>query len=184
MVRATALIGLVMLLAACGSSEKRAGGVQICPPLANAATTPRLSPAVEARATAYLTDVTMNATDCSDRVVFAFREGATPGPGYNVSYEPADSAKTEDGSGNRIEIDGSAFLVVRLTPAMTAEIVGEKVKPTYTGPRRIAGEGTHLVHEVVKTGDFEAMVTWVIGLPLERPFTATASESELVIEFG
>lgn len=179
------MIGLALLLAGCGGSEKQAGKpLQICPALANGATTPRSSPAVEARPTAYLTDVTLEAPDCTDRVVFAFREGATPGPGYNVSYEPADRAKTEDGSGNPIEIEGSAFLVVRLTPAMTAEIVGEKVEPTYTGPRRIAGVGTHAVQEVVKTGDFEAMVTWVIGLNLERPFTATASESELVIEVG
>lgn len=154
----------------------------MCPGLANGATTPRLSPAIETRPTAYLTDVAVSGTNCTDRVVFAFREGAVPGPGYNISYEPAASAKTEDGSGNRVEINGSAFLVVRLTPAMTAEIVGENVEPTYTGPRRIAGRS--VVQEVVKTGDFEAMVTWVIGLNLERPFTATASESELVIEIG
>jgi hypothetical protein len=105
-------------------------------------------------------------------------------PGYNISYQPAASAKAEDGSGNPVEIDGSAFLVVRLTPAMSAEIVGEEVKPTYTGPRRITPGGTTFVREVVKTGDFEAQVTWVIGLNEKRVFTATTSESELAIELG
>lgn len=183
MVRAVGLIALALLLVGCGSSEKSSGGSADCAPLAGGATTPRVSPAIEVRETMYLTGVGIEALDCSDRVVFSFRE-APPGPGYNVSYEPAATAKKEDGSGNPIEIDGSTFLVVRISPAMTAEIVGEQVQPTYTGPRRITPEGTRSVREVVKTGDFEAMVTWVIGLDEERPFTVTASPSELVVELG
>ena len=183
MVRVTGLIALALLLAGCGSSEQ-SGGSSNCYPLADGATTPRLSPAIEVRETMYLTDVNVFTTlDCFDQVQFAFREAA-PGPGYHISYQPAETAKKQDGSGNPVEIDGSAFLVVRLTPAMGAEIVGEEVVPTYTGPRRIAGDGASFVREVVKTGDFEATVTWVIGLDEERPFTATASESELVIDLG
>ena len=183
MVRAAGLIAFTLLVAGCGSSQKQAEGTSACSPLVGGATTQRLSPALASRETMYLTDVDVEARECSDRVVFSFRS-ATPGPGYNVSYEPAATAKLEDGSGNPIEIDGSAYLVVRLTPAMTAEIVGEEVNPTYTGPRRVAGGGTRFVREVVKTGDFEAQVTWVIGLNEERPFTATGSESELVVELG
>ena len=67
---------------------------------------------------------------------------------------------------------------------MGAEIMGEEVKPTYTGPRRITPDGTTFVREVVKTGDFEGYVTWVIGLNEKRVFTATASDSELAIELG
>lgn len=145
--------------------------------------TPRLSPAIEARETMYLTDVDVEALECTDRVVFSFRKAA-PGPGYNILYQPAATAKTEDGSGNPVEVDGSAFLVVRLTPAVSAEIVGEEVRPTYTGSRRITPEGTTFVREVVKTGDFEAQVTWVLGLREQRVFTATASESQLVVEIG
>ena len=144
---------------------------------------PRVSPAIEARETMYLTDVNLFGLDCLDRVQFAFREAA-PGPGYDISYQPGETAKKQDGSGNPVEIDGSAFLVVRLTPAMGAEIVGEQVKPTYTGPGRITPDGMSFVRDVVKTGDFEAQVTWVIGLDEERPFTATASPSELVVELG
>ncbi len=183
MVRAAGLIALALLGAGCGSSDNQAGGNSDCAPLAGAATTPRLSPAIEVRETMYLTDVNVSAQDCFDRVEFAFREAA-PGPGYDISYQPAETAKKQDGSGNPVEIDGSAFLVVRLTPAMGAEIVGEDVKPTYTGPARIVTDGTSFVREVVKTGDFEAQVTWVIGLDEERPFTAEASESELVVELG
>ena len=35
---------------------------------------------------------------------------------------------------------------------------------------------------MVKTGDFESVVTWVIGLDEKRPFTTDASESQLVVE--
>jgi len=88
--------------------------------------------------------------------------------GYDVSYQPADTAKIEDASGNPVEIAGNAFLVVRLTPAMTAKIDGDEVTKTYTGPSRLPGQGP--ITEVVKTGDFEGVVTWVIGLDRELPF--------------
>ena len=132
----------------------------------------------------YLTGVTIQTGDCTEQVVFDFKKGAQPGPGFEVSYQPEASAKIEDGSGNRIEIAGSAFLVVRLTPAMTAEISGEQVKPTYTGPRRVTADGTRFVSEVVKTGDFENQVTWVIGLDEKRSFKTDASASRLVVELG
>ena len=38
------------------------------------------------------------------------------------------------------------------------------------------------MRDVVKTGDFEAMVTWVIGLDKKLPFTTSASLSQLVVE--
>jgi hypothetical protein len=56
---------------------------------------------------------------------------------------------------------------------MTAKIDGEQVNKTYTGPRRLPG--TDPITEVVKTGDFEGVVTWVIGLDSKRSFTTNAS---------
>jgi hypothetical protein len=38
-------------------------------------------------------------------------------------------------------------------------------------------EGTRFVREVVKTGDFESVVTWAIGLREERPFRVETSKS-------
>jgi hypothetical protein len=67
---------------------------------------------------------------------------------------------------------------------MTAKIDGEDVEPTYTGPRRIAPDGANHVQEVLKTGDFEAQVTWVIGLDMKRSFTTNATESKLTVEIG
>ena len=127
----------------------------------------------------YLTNVTPGADECTTKVVFEFEEQAS-GPGFEVSYQPADTAKIEDGSGNLIEVAGEQFLVVKLNPAMTAKIDGEDVVKTYTGPRRLSGSGP--VQEVVKTGDFEGVVTWVIGLDRKRPFTTETSDSHLVVE--
>jgi hypothetical protein len=63
---------------------------------------------------------------------------------------------------------------------MTAKIDGDQLTKTYTGPRRLSG--TEPITEVVKTGDFEGVITWVIGLDQKRPFTTEASDSQLVVE--
>ena len=152
-----------------------------CEPLPGAAFTKQLSPAIENRETMYLTDVSLDSGECTDTVVFDFEE-QEPGPGFEVSYQPASSAKIEDGSGNPVAIDGGAFLVVRLTPAMTAKIDGEEVTKTYTGPRRLPEDPSSGVRDVVKTGDFEALVTWVIGVDKKWPFTTNATDSQLVVE--
>ena len=77
------------------------------------------------------------------------------------------------------------FLVVRMFPAMTAEIDGEDVNQTYTGPRNIpAPVEARMIRELAQTGDFEAQVTWAIGLDNKHPFTVTASNDELVVEIS
>jgi len=149
-----------------------------CMPSPSASTSPQKS-SNENRETMYLTNVTAGADKCTAKVVFGFEEQA-PGPGFEVSYQPADTAKIEDGSGNLIEVAGNEFLVVKLNPAMTGKIEGEQVVKTYTGPRRLPG--TDPITEVVKTGDFEGVVTWVIGLDSKRSFTTNASDSALVVE--
>jgi hypothetical protein len=149
-----------------------------CMPSPSASTSPQKS-SNKNRETMYLTNVTAGTDKCTAKVVFGFEEQA-PGPGFDVSYQPADTAKIEDGSGNPIDIEGDAFLVVKLNPAMTAKIDGDQVTKTYTGPRRLPG--TDPITEVVKTGDFEGVVTWVIGLDSKRSFTTNASDSQLVVE--
>ena len=92
-----------------------------------------------------------------------------------------DTAQIEDGSGNRVEVAGNAFLVVKLMPAMTAKIDGDQVTKTYTGPSRVKSDVPSFIQEIVKTGDFESTVTWVIGLDRERPFKANAGTAGLGI---
>ena len=194
MTRLAAIVLLAFALAGCGSgsSDNEAASptttstsppsmqtVPDCMASASASTSPQKSSTNANRETMYLTNVTTGADRCTAKVVFGFEEQA-PGPGFDVSYQTADTAKIEDGSGNPIEIDGDAFLVVKLNPAMTAKIDGEQVTKTYTGPRRLPG--TDPITEVVKTGDFEGVVTWVIGLDSKRSFTTNASDSALVVE--
>jgi hypothetical protein len=143
-------------------------------------------PRMQDRPTMYLTDVEVEVEgeDCVERVIFKF-EPNEPGPGYDVSFQPAEVAKIQDGSGKALEIAGEDFLVVRMFPAWTAKIEGEDVEPTYDGPRSIpAPADATMLREVAMTGDFEAQVTWAIGLESKRPFTVTASDNELVVEIS
>ena len=175
---------LAFALAGCGSksSDEQAASTGGCQPLSGVSTTPQKSSANDNRETTYLTGVSEDTeyNGCSAIVDFAFQPQAG-GPGYEVLYQPADAAKIEDGSGNPVEIAGDAFLVVRLMPAMTAKIDGDQVTKTYTGPSRVKSDVPSFVQEIVKTGDFESTVTWVIGLDRERPFKAHAGTAGLGI---
>jgi hypothetical protein len=132
----------------------------------------------------FLTAVRVEKHDCRDRIVFTFTSDGSGKPGFRAAYALAEQAQTEDGSGRHVDVAGPAFLVVRLEPAATAKFSGERLAFTYNGPRRIEAAGTRYLHEVVKTGDFEAVVTWTIGLSERRPFRAVASTSppQLVLE--
>ncbi len=113
---------------------------------------------------AQLTDVTVGSHDGYDRVVFTF-DGELPG--YDIGY--LDGPLTQDGSGDPIEIGGTNTISVRVSPASGAKLDGEQVEMTYDGPDRIEGPGNPVV-EVVRAGDFEAQITWAIGVDGERPF--------------
>ena len=184
--RLTALAVLAVALAGCGgksSDEQAASTLPSSPPTATVTTSscmifgtsrsPQKSSSAE---TLYLRHIALRSEDCTSTVSFEL-EPKSQVLGYDVSYQPADTAKVEDGSGNPVEISGEAFLVVKLKPAMTAKIDGDQVTKTYTGPNRLPG--TDPVTEVVKTGDFEGVVTWVIGLDRELPFSADPRDDAL-----
>jgi hypothetical protein len=188
--RLAPVLVFVILLAGCGSENDSGNGsgspttTADCESLSGATVEKKVSPAIQDRETMFLTDVEVEIEDCVERVTFKFKE-SEPGPGYDISYQPGEVAKIEDGSGDPVAIAGENFLVVRMFPAMTAEIDGEDVKPTYEGPRNIpVPGGVSMIQHLAQTGDFEAQVTWVIGLDSEHPFTATASNDELVVEIG
>jgi hypothetical protein len=185
---ALAVVLFVLLLAGCSGDSNLSEGSRTptteCEPLSGATLEKKLSPAIQDRETMFLTDVEVEIEDCVEGVTFTFKE-SEPGLGYDVSYQPAEVAKIQDGSGNSITIAGSDFLVVRMFPAMTAEIDGEDVRPTYAGPRSIpAPTDAQFIREVAQTGDFEAQVTWAIGLDNKHPYTVTASNDDLVVEIG
>jgi hypothetical protein len=184
-----AFLASVLIVAGCGSNTTAkphgtTGGKQSCPPFSGG-TADQSSPAKPAQ-TMLMTALAINSTPCKDRIVFDFRPAAGQKPGFRVEYRPARVAQTEDGSGKHIAIAGKVFLVVRFEPAATADLSGSTLKLTYNGPRKITTPGMHFARQVAKTGDFEAVLTWAIGLSEKRPFKLTSSGSppRLTIELG
>ena len=164
-------ITLVLTASGCG------GGGTSCP--GNGRTQPVQRPVP--RGTRYLTDVTITSTTCTDRVEFSFEHGV---PGYRIAYTGAALAQSEDASGRHIPVAGRAFLVVHLADAATARSSSSGISRTYSGPRRLPAPNAKYVREVVKTGEFEAVVTWAIGLDERRPFTVSRSRSSLAVDIG
>jgi hypothetical protein len=135
----------------------------------------------ETNETALLERVAVAGHDSYDRVVFQFRNGV---PGYRVEY--VEPPLREDGSGNVVNLDGAAFLVVRMEPASGFDLSVPEGAMVYTGPRRISPEGTSVVREVVRTGDFEAVLTWAIGLNEQVPFRVLTLDdpARIVVDFA
>jgi hypothetical protein len=109
-----------------------------------------------------------------DRVVFQFRNGL---PGYRVEY--VQPPLKEDGSGNVVQVKGSAFLQVRMEPASGFDVTTGEGELVYKGPKRIDGAaaGGSAIQEVVRLGDFEAVLTWVIGLDGKDDFKVTTASN-------
>jgi hypothetical protein len=119
----------------------------------------------------YLTSVDTQGDNCVDHVIFGFKNAASGSPGYSITYGSPPFA--QDGSGTPVAVKGSSFIVVQVKPGYGFDFVTNQ--PTYTGPKRIPVAGANHVTEVVETGDFEGVLTWVIGLDSKRPFTVEAT---------
>lgn len=117
---------------------------------------------------ALLTDVRVAGHDGFDRVVLEF-DGPDM-PSYQVGF--VEPPIIQDGSGDEIAVAGEAFLELALTPASGVDSVGTEWVPVYEGPFRVTGR-TGVVTEVVRTGDFEAMLGWAVGLRARQPFAVS-----------
>ena len=93
----------------------------------------------------------------------------------------------EDGSGDPVDVAGNAFVVVRMEPASGFDLNTGEGQLVYKGPKRISGSsaGATVVNEVVRKGDFEAVLSWAIGLERKVDFrvTTAASPSRLIVDF-
>lgn len=141
------------------------------PPVVEGASTTPVVWSSSITETALLSGVRVAGHEGYDRVVFEFQNGV---PGYDVRYlEPPILA---DGSGEEVPVAGGAALVVRMEPALDADLTQESAPTTYTGPTRFS-PSTSAVVELVRTGGFEAVLTWAVGVDEKRPFRVTRLES-------
>ncbi len=189
------VVGLVV--AGCGSSDDEAatpGDGETTVATTTTATTDGIDPlegagtapvvgTTTAKDIALLERVAVGRHEGFDRVVFQFRgEGV---PGYRVEY--VDPPIKEDGSGNVVQVKGSAYVQVRMEPASGFDLNTAEGVLVYKGPKRIDGSaaGTGVIQELVRTGDFEAVLTWVVGLSDQVDFrvTTTQSPARLIVDF-
>ena len=104
---------------------------------------------------AVLRDVRAASQDGFDRVVFEFEGSAVPG--YHVEY--VDRPVIQCGSGEPVEVAGDGWLEVRMIPAQAHT---EEGQPTVgERERRLS---LPVLKELQSTCDFEAHVTWVLGV--------------------
>lgn len=128
---------------------------------ASPATTDPVVQAATSTAVALLRDVRAGQHPAFDRIVFDF-DG--PVPGRRVRYVPQ---VVQDGSGAPVPLRGRAFLQVVLTPAAAHRDDGT---PTFGGPpARVAGFAA--LRQLADAGDFEATVTWGIGVAARTGFS-------------
>jgi hypothetical protein len=109
-----------------------------------------------------------------DRVVFEFQGGV---PGFHLEY--IDHPVRDCGAGEPQDIAGDAHLEVRMSPANAHT---EEGKPTVPG--RELKPGLPNVREIQRTCDFEAVVTWVIGVGSPNRYRAfeLADPPRLVVD--
>jgi hypothetical protein len=102
-----------------------------------------------------------------ERVVFEFADDRVPG--YSVRY--VERPVVADPSGEEVSVSGDEILSVRLSWASGYDLVGD-LGQVYTGPTRLS-VGYPAIQEVVETGDFEAVLNWVIGVRTRPAFEVT-----------
>lgn len=117
---------------------------------------------------ALLQDVRTAEHDTFDRITFEFSAGI---PGYDVRYVEPPIAY--DPRGDEMAIDGAAFIVVRMERA--AGYDPNTGNQTYLGPLELKPALPSLL-EAERIGDFEAVLSWALGLSAEADFRVTTLE--------
>jgi hypothetical protein len=118
-------------------------------------------------------------------VIFGFLAKSGGTPDCSVAYKSGPFV--EDGSGKPVNVAGAAFVVVRCSPAYGYDF--ETGRTTYTGSKHITPSSPRYVRALAETGDFEGVVSWVVGLSSRRGFTVAVTSvppgvSTLTITFS
>lgn len=107
-----------------------------------------------------MTEVRTARNEGFDRVVFQFAGDQLPG--YHVEY--IDEPVVKCGSGDTTAIAGQGWLRVRIQPAQAHE------NGQVTVAERERKPGLPVLQELELTCDFEADVTWVLGVKNPNPY--------------
>lgn len=135
------------------------------------------SAAPKGRATSLLTGVKTGRQPGFERIVFDF--AGNERPGYQVEW--VDGPVAAAGSGRVVDVAGSRRLRIVFDPASGVDLATGDI--TYSGPNRLElPTDRSVVLDVVRTGDFEAVMTWVAGTDEVVPFRVlTLSEPTRVV---
>jgi hypothetical protein len=86
-----------------------------------------------------------------------------------------------------VQVKGSAYVLVRMEPASGFDLAKNEGELVYKGSKRLDGSaaGTAVVQEVVRTGDFEAVLSWAIGVSDRVDFRVRPASSppRLIVDF-
>ena len=121
----------------------------------------------ETRHPATLRDVRAARHDGFDRLVLEFKDRV---PGYHIEY--IDRPVRQCGSGEATPIEGDGWLEVRMSPAYAHDEGG---KPTVPPRERALDLG--VMRELELTCDFEAVVTWVVGVAIPNRYRVLELEN-------
>jgi hypothetical protein len=128
--------------------------------------------------TAHLAAVRLGQHDGNDRLVLEFTDSV---PGYTIGYRPLPMRM--DASGADIPLPGAnAAVHISLTSA-TASGQGTG-DGTYLGPSTVTADSA-VVTEAKAAGDFEAVLSWAVGLRSQVPFRVSTlgGPPRIVIDF-
>ena len=132
---------------------------------------------------ALLTGVDFAGEHCVEAVSFAFDLPAGSQPGWDAGY--ASGPFTEDASGQPVTVDGEVFLRVVMQSASGVDLSGDEPRETYAGPKRLSPPGGGvMIKEVVEAGDFEATMTWIVGLDARHRYSIDLLDDHLVVSFA
>jgi hypothetical protein len=182
-----------LLLAGCAQREPTGAGQ---PPAETPTETPAGSPAESPAGPAStcetvtagnpsnlprFTEVEVESEDGVDRITFEFEpEASAPNrpPWHHISF--VDELIT-DGEGRPVEVEGNAYLLVSFQ-AIGVDLSGQEPVEVYTGPKEFTpGYGT--LKEAEHIGDFEAQVSWGLGLADRTCFVLEARRDRITLEF-
>lgn len=131
-----------------------------------------------------LTSVDVAAHPGFDRVSFAFAH-VTGGPdgGASFTISPGSPPFTADPSGASLGVSGRSFLMIRFEGGYGYDPVNNPPQAAYTGLHDLK-PGLAAVVEVVERGDFEGVLSWIVGLQTKACWHAfaLAAPPRLVID--